>query len=69
MAANSGARIGLAEEVRDKYKVQWMDSNKPEKGFEYLYLNEEEYQLLSKTRSVNAVKVADNVWKIIDIIG
>ncbi len=31
LAANSGARIGLAKEVLDKIKVAWEDPKDPEK--------------------------------------
>lgn len=36
IAANSGARIGLAEGVKKSFKVAFKDSSKPENGFEYL---------------------------------
>jgi acetyl-CoA carboxylase/biotin carboxylase 1 len=35
IAANSGARIGLAREVMDAFGVQWTDPAEPLKGFEY----------------------------------
>ena len=38
IAANSGARIGLAEELKHLYKVAWVDETTPNKGFRYLYL-------------------------------
>ncbi|TXT13716.1 hypothetical protein VHUM_01083 [Vanrija humicola] len=38
LSANSGARIGLADEVMALFEVAWKDSSKPEKGFDYLYL-------------------------------
>jgi acetyl-CoA carboxylase/biotin carboxylase 1 len=56
MAANSGARIGLAEEVKSKFRVSWADPTDPTKGFEYLYLTEEEYTILSRLGSVHAKK-------------
>ena len=43
LAANSGARIGLANEVRDKFKVAWEDPEDPEKGFSGLFLTPEDY--------------------------
>jgi acetyl-CoA carboxylase/biotin carboxylase 1 len=48
MAANSGARIGLAEEVKSKFRVSWVDDKDPTKGFEYLYVTDEEYSHLSR---------------------
>lgn len=38
LSANSGARIGLAEEVMALFDVAWREPGKPEKGFDYLYL-------------------------------
>ena len=31
LAANSGARIGLAEEIKHMFRVAWEDNNDPEK--------------------------------------
>ncbi|KDN44883.1 acetyl-CoA carboxylase [Tilletiaria anomala UBC 951] len=39
ISANSGARIGLATEVMDLFKVKFIDGS-AEKGFEYLYLDD-----------------------------
>ena len=33
LAANSGARIGMAQEVKDVYKVMFKDEDAPEKGY------------------------------------
>ncbi|GLC69098.1 hypothetical protein PLESTF_000789000 [Pleodorina starrii] len=43
LAANAGARVGLATEVRDLLQVQWIDPSQPELGWEYLYLSERDY--------------------------
>ncbi|KAN0062561.1 acetyl-coenzyme-A carboxylase [Thecaphora frezii] len=40
ISANSGARIGLATEVLDLFKVKFIDDDAA-KGFEYLYLDDE----------------------------
>jgi acetyl-CoA carboxylase carboxyltransferase component len=72
IAANSGARIGLATEVQEVFKVQWIDADEPSKGFKYLYVTEKDYQELSKTKSINAVEIeeqGEKRWKIIDVIG
>ena len=34
VAANSGARIGLAESVKKLFKVAFKDESKPENGFD-----------------------------------
>lgn len=36
VAANSGARIGFANDVKDKLNVVWNDNDHPEDGFQYL---------------------------------
>ncbi|QIW94738.1 hypothetical protein AMS68_000256 [Peltaster fructicola] len=41
LSANSGARIGMAEELIPHFSVAWKDPSKPEAGFDYLYLTEE----------------------------
>ncbi|RDL30121.1 putative Acetyl-CoA carboxylase [Venustampulla echinocandica] len=38
LSANSGARIGMAEELIPHFNVAWNDPDKPESGFKYLYL-------------------------------
>lgn len=43
IAANSGARIGLADEIKHLFQVAWVDPNSPEKGFKYLYLSPADY--------------------------
>ena len=41
LSANSGARIGMAEELIPHFSAAWNDPNKPEAGFKYLYLTPE----------------------------
>ncbi|KAI1324066.1 acetyl-CoA carboxylase [Xylariaceae sp. FL0255] len=41
LSANSGARLGVADELIPHFKVAWNDANKQESGFKYLYLDEE----------------------------
>jgi acetyl-CoA carboxylase/biotin carboxylase 1 len=55
IACNSGARIGLIEELKPKFKVAWNDEADPAKGFKYLYLTEEDYNGL-KPDTVQASK-------------
>ncbi|KAJ1963628.1 acetyl-coenzyme-A carboxylase [Dipsacomyces acuminosporus] len=42
LSANSGARIGLAEDIRELFCPAWRDDADPSQGFEYLYLSEED---------------------------
>ncbi|GMH72815.1 hypothetical protein TrST_g8682 [Triparma strigata] len=67
IACNAGARIGLVEELKPKFQVKFTDANNPAKGFDYLYLTDEDYKGLDEG-VVNAEKCPDG-WKIIDIIG
>ncbi|KAA0173957.1 hypothetical protein FNF27_04518 [Cafeteria roenbergensis] len=46
LAANSGARIGLAEEVKARFRVAWSRADDATKGFRYLYLSPEDYAAL-----------------------
>jgi acetyl-CoA carboxylase / biotin carboxylase 1 len=48
IAANSGARIGLAEGVKQRFKVAWQDDAEPALGYRYLYLSDEDHEILSK---------------------
>ena len=41
IACNSGARVGLAEELKPFIKAKWTDDD-PAKGFDYLYLEEKD---------------------------
>lgn len=41
LSANSGARLGLAEELIPHFKVAWNDPQDQLRGFKYLYLDEE----------------------------
>lgn len=84
LAANSGARIGMAEEVKACFQVAWVDASDPMKGFKYLYLSPDDHARLVRSesgaykkagvgsKSVNAVKImegSEERWKVIDIIG
>ena len=70
LAANSGARIGLAEEVKGHFNIAWFDETNPDKGFKYLYLTPEQYKRVSE--SVKTEVICENNetrYKITDIIG
>jgi len=68
-AANSGARIGMSESVKKVFKVAFSDPEKPENGFEYLYLDSDEYTKLSKKGGVRCVLADGGEHRITDIIG
>lgn len=67
IACNAGARIGLVDSLKPKFNIKFNDGNSPQKGFEYLYLSDEDYQALPEG-AVNAHKVEEG-WAIDDIIG
>ncbi|XP_061460825.1 acetyl-CoA carboxylase 1 isoform X3 [Rhineura floridana] len=72
VAANSGARIGLAEEIRHMFHVAWEDPADPYKGFKYLYLTPQDYKRVSALNSVHCEHIEDegeSRYKITDIIG
>lgn len=70
LSANSGARIGLANELMPHFSVAWNDVAKPEQGFKYLYLNDE-----AKKRFENSViteeitEDGEKRHKIVTIVG
>ncbi|XP_070066544.1 acetyl-CoA carboxylase isoform X5 [Drosophila virilis] len=72
ISVNSGARIGLAEEVKAMFRIAWEDPEEPDKGFKYLYLSTEDYAKVANLNSVRAILIEDEGeqrYKITDIIG
>ncbi|TPX55246.1 acetyl-CoA carboxylase [Powellomyces hirtus] len=77
ISANSGARIGLADEVINHFNVEWLDATNPSKGFDYLYLTEAEHKKLvldqPNSPSVCCEKIRGKdgqiQYKITDVIG
>eukprot|EP01006_Ploeotia_vitrea_P038946 TRINITY_DN66291_c5_g2_i1.p1 TRINITY_DN66291_c5_g2~~TRINITY_DN66291_c5_g2_i1.p1 ORF type:complete len:1951 (+),score=1116.81 TRINITY_DN66291_c5_g2_i1:135-5855(+) len=70
-AANSGARIGLADEVKDRLRIAWVNDD-PNKGFDYLYLTDADYQELQDSVSATRVLLQDSGevrWMLTDIVG
>ena len=72
LAANSGARLGLAEEIKPLFHVAWEDPANPDKGFRYLYLSPDDFKKVSAMNSVHAELIYDDGeprYKILTIIG
>ncbi|XP_062816368.1 acetyl-CoA carboxylase 2 isoform X2 [Anolis carolinensis] len=72
VAANSGARIGFAEEVKHKFQVAWVDPADPYKGFRYLYLTPQDYTKISSSNLVHCKHVeeaGESRYILTDIIG
>eukprot|EP01126_Amoeba_proteus_P032307 TRINITY_DN3153_c0_g1_i18.p1 TRINITY_DN3153_c0_g1~~TRINITY_DN3153_c0_g1_i18.p1 ORF type:complete len:1925 (+),score=392.40 TRINITY_DN3153_c0_g1_i18:882-6656(+) len=72
ISVNSGARIGLAEEVKSKFKIAWKGSG-GNLSLDYLYLTPEDHALLNKNQSVvNCDRIVENGeerYRITTIIG
>ncbi|KFP09193.1 Acetyl-CoA carboxylase 2, partial [Egretta garzetta] len=72
IAANSGARIGFAEEIKHMFQVAWVDPEDPYKGFKYLYLTPQDYTKISAMNSVHCEHVeegGESRYVLLDIIG
>merc|ERR1711937_507817 len=67
IACNSGARIGLVEDLKPEFNIKFVDEANPSKGFEYLYLDDDTYKSLPEG-AVIANKCSEG-WAIKDIIG
>ena len=59
LSANSGARIGMAEELIPQFSVAWNDPTKPDSGFKYLYLTPEKREQL-KTKDVITEEISED---------
>ncbi|KAL4859471.1 Acetyl-CoA carboxylase 1 [Chlorella vulgaris] len=78
LAANSGARVGLAAEVKQCLRVEWLNPGDPTKGFRYLYLSPEDYASLTArappgTTLLKANRVVaeggEERYRLTDIVG
>jgi len=73
IAANSGARIGLAEGIKKVFKVAFKDPSSPESGADFLYVNKSDYERLGVSRKDLIAEATtlngEEVFKITDIIG
>ncbi|XP_010916915.1 acetyl-CoA carboxylase 1 [Elaeis guineensis] len=71
LAANSGARIGVAEEVKACFRVGWSDELSPERGFHYIYLTPEDYARIGSSVVAHEVKLenGESRWIIDTIVG
>jgi acetyl-CoA carboxylase / biotin carboxylase 1 len=73
VAANSGARIGLADSVKKRFKVAFKDPSKPENGFDFIFLSREDYRVLTADKPIIQAKPAtylgEEVYRLTDIIG
>lgn len=69
---NSGARLGLDEELKSLFKIAWKNSQDPDKGFKYIYLTPEDYNRIKEHDSVRTDLIVDEGkerYRITDIFG
>ncbi|KAI0480066.1 acetyl-CoA carboxylase [Xylariaceae sp. FL0804] len=74
LSANSGARLGVADELIPYFKVAWNDPAKQQAGFKYLYLDDEAKKRFEDgaSRDVITEPVSENGekrHKIVAIVG
>jgi len=74
VAANSGARIGLSDSVKKSFKVAFKDPLKPENGFDFIYVTEEDCAALNtadtpRIITESATYQGETVHRVTDIIG
>ncbi|KAJ6786484.1 hypothetical protein PWT90_10419 [Aphanocladium album] len=70
LSANSGARLGLAESLMPHFKVAWNDITKQDKGFRYLYLDQQGKDRFSKDVITEEISEAgEKRHRIVTIIG
>lgn len=70
ISANSGARIGLADELLSLVKIAWKNPSNPDEGFDYLYVNEVDYAAVEGSASyTKIVEDGETRYKIDYVIG
>lgn len=71
LAANSGARIGVAEEVKACFKIGWSDESNPDRGFHYVYLTPEDYARIGSSVIAHEMKMesGETRWVLDSIVG
>ena len=70
LSANSGARLGLANELMPHFSVAWNDAAKPEAGFKYLYLTAEARKRFeNEVMTEEITEDGEKRHKIVTIIG
>ncbi|KAL6839698.1 hypothetical protein ACP4OV_030386 [Aristida adscensionis] len=71
LAANSGARIGIADEVKSCFRVGWSDEGSPERGFQYIYLTEEDYNRIGSSVIAHKLQLdsGETRWIVDSVVG
>lgn len=68
LAANSGARIGVADEIRERLQVDWIDPSVPTKGFRGLAINDSDIEEIGCGLKTGK-KISASMVELTDIIG
>ncbi|KAK3368719.1 acetyl-CoA carboxylase [Podospora didyma] len=70
LSANSGARLGLATELMPHFNVAWNYADKPDAGFKYLYLSDENKKRFeSSVITEEITEGGERRHKIVTIVG
>ena len=80
LAANSGARVGLANELKQCMNIAWVNPNDPTKGFRYMYLTKEDHDSImarSKEAGIETIPFkaelvrdeGEDRYRLTDIVG
>ncbi|KAJ2960745.1 hypothetical protein NQZ79_g3986 [Umbelopsis isabellina] len=74
LSANSGARIGLADEFISQFKAAWNEPENPSAGFKYLYLTPEVNRTVTQGAqptiiTEEIVDEGETRYRITDVIG
>ncbi|GAD93096.1 acetyl-CoA carboxylase [Paecilomyces variotii No. 5] len=74
LSANSGARIGMADELIPYFSVAWNDPERPEAGFKYLYLTPEVKERFDASKNKEVItelvhEDGEDRYKITTVIG
>jgi len=84
LTANSGARIGMAQSLKDRFQICFVDAQDPSKGFKYIYMTQENYAELLQKYGGDVSKMpvlgqeqqleldggkSETVFRITDVIG
>uniref|UniRef100_M8BYH2 Acetyl-CoA carboxylase n=1 Tax=Aegilops tauschii TaxID=37682 RepID=M8BYH2_AEGTA len=71
LAATSGARLGVADEIKACFHVGWSDDEIPERGFHYIYLMDQDYSRLRSSVIAHELKLesGETRWVVDTIVG
>lgn len=71
LAATSGSRIAMEDEVKSCFKVGWFNESNPQDGFEYVYFTPEDYSRIGSHVIAHELKLPNGEirWVIDTILG